>query len=141
MTDDLQIEREITLQESVAEVWPLLSSADGWQQWLVDAATIEVADGAEGDVVDGGVRRHVQVIEVDQDRGVTFRWWERDDPASVSEVCIQVVPLIDGGSRLLVVERPLVASASAGALKAAWDMRTLMLALTVMLSSCAHVRA
>lgn len=139
MTDDLQIEREILLQESADEVWPLLSSADGWQQWLVDEAHIQVADGAEGDVVDGGVVRHVQVVEVDQARGVTFRWWERDDPDAVSEVRIQVLPLLDGGSRMLVVERPLVASASASALQAAWDMRALLLALS--LSACALVRA
>ncbi|MDP2292199.1 MAG: SRPBCC family protein [Actinomycetota bacterium] len=141
MTDDLQIEREIILQESADEVWPLLSSADGWQQWLVDAATIDVADGAEGDVIDGGVVRHVQVVEVDEARRVTFRWWERDDPDSVSEVCIQVLPLLDGGSRMLVVERPLVASASASAsaLQAAWDMRALLLALS--LAACALVRA
>ncbi len=139
MTDDLQIEREIILPESADELWPLLSSADGWQQWLVDEASIHVAEGAEGDVVDGGVVRHVQVVEVDEARGVTFRWWERDDPESVSEVCIQVLPTLDGGSRLLVVERPLVASASVSALQEAWDMRALLLALS--LSSCALVRA
>ena len=132
MSDDQHIEREIDLDQPVDEVWALLATADGWRQWLVDDATIDVAVGAIGEVVDDEVRRNVRVMGVEAERSLTFQWWERDDPASASEVAIQLVDLPGGGSRVHVVERPLIASARARAAQlSVWEVRACLLALAV----------
>lgn len=124
------VEREILLEGDVAEVWPLIASAHGWQQWLVDEAMVEVAVGETGDVVDDGVTRGVRISEVDEHSSVTFQWWERDDPSSVSEVIIEVHPLLGGGSRVLIVERVMCMSVNARRGTNKWEVRALLLALT-----------
>ena len=131
MSDELHIEREITLEADLEEVWPLVASADGWQLWLVDTADVEVAEGAEGEVADDGVLRRVRVTQVG-DSQVTFRWWEYDDASSVSEVVIRVEPLQLGGSRLLISERLMVATTQA-ATGRAWDARTCVLSLQLLM--------
>ena len=130
MSDDQHIEREIDLDQPVDQVWALLATAEGWRQWLVDDVTIDVAVGAVGEVVDDEVRRNVRVMGVEAKRSLTFQWWERDDPASASEVAIHLFDLPDGGSRVHVVERPLIASAGARtAQPSVWEVRACLLAL------------
>lgn len=130
MSDDQHIEREIDLDRPVEEVWALLATAEGWQQWLVDHATIVVAKGAAGEVIDDDVRRNVRVVDVETEHSLTFQWWERDDPASASEVAIQLLDLPGGGSRVHIVERPLIASAHARAAQpSVWEVRACLLAL------------
>ena len=129
MADEMQVARELILEDDVAEVWPLLSTAEGWQQWLVDQADLDVADGAVGEVTDDGLTREVRIIEVDEQRSVTFQWWDCDDPSSASRVTIEVHPLRGGGSRMLILERPL-AGATMRATTARWEVRALLLALT-----------
>jgi hypothetical protein len=132
MADDLHIQRDTTFEDSADELWPLVGTAEGWQQWLVDTADVEIGDGAEGVVVDDGVVRHVQVTHV-LDREVAFRWWERDEPSSVSEVVIRVEPLQLGGSRLRISERLLCATDQA-AVGRAWDMRLCVLSLSLLIA-------
>ena len=129
MADELHVEREIILEDDTAEVWSLVGSSDGWQQWLVDSAALEVAEGAVGEVTDDGVTREVRVTEVDEQRSVRFQWWEREDPSSASEVTIEVQPLLGGGSRVLIVERSLSAP-TMRATSTRWEVRALLLALT-----------
>ncbi|MCY7299806.1 MAG: SRPBCC domain-containing protein [Ilumatobacteraceae bacterium] len=125
---------EILLDGEIAEVWQLVASAEGWQQWLVDAAEVEVAEGevaegAAGEVTDDGVTREVRVTEVDEQRRVMFQWWERDDSSAASEVVIELHPLLGGGSREHIVERPLGMTLSACGARS-WDVRGLLLNLT-----------
>jgi uncharacterized protein YndB with AHSA1/START domain len=133
MTDELLIERELILDGDVAEVWPLLATAEGWQQWLVDAADVAIVEGAGGKVVDDGVVRDVRFIDVEDERGLTFQWWERDDPSSASQVRIEAHPLVSGGTRVLIVERQLSGAAmkaTAREMSSNWEVRALLLALT-----------
>lgn len=136
MADEMQVERELILEGNVAEVWPLLSTPEGWQQWLVDSADVDVEEGALGEVSDDGVIRELHVTEVDEGRSVTFTWWERDDPAAASEVTISVHPLVDGGSRVHILERSL-SGATVRAAAGTWEVRALLLALT----QCTFARA
>jgi len=129
MADELQVEREILLDGESAEVWQLVASADGWQQWLVDAAAVDVTEGADGEVTDDGVTREVRITEVDERRRITFQWWELGDPSTASEVVIEVHPLLGGGSRVHIVERAMSPSISARA-STSWEVRALLLTLT-----------
>ncbi len=129
MAEELQVEREILLDGETAEVWPLVASAEGWQQWLVDAVAVEVAQGAVGEVTDDGVRRVVRVTDVEEQRSVTFQWWESDDPAAPSEVVITMYPLPEGGSRVHIVERQLGMTLRASSTRS-WEVRAMLLALT-----------
>ena len=129
MAEQLQVEREILLDGETAEVWPQVASTEGWQQWLVDDAAVEVAQGAVGEVTDDGVTREIRITEVEEQRSVTFQWWERDDPAAASEVVITMYPLPEGGSRVHIVERPLGMTLRASSTRS-WEVRALLLALT-----------
>ncbi len=129
MAEELVVEREILLDGDVADVWPLIATAEGWQQWLVDAAAVDVSADADGEVTDDGVTRDVRVTDVDEHRSVSFRWWEHDDPSAGSEVIIEVQPLLSGGCRVRIVERLTGMSMSARC-NAMWDVRALLLALT-----------
>lgn len=129
MADDLVVEREILLEGDGAEVWPLLASADGWQQWLVDVAAVEVAEGSVGEITDDGVTRLVRVTEVDEHHRLAFQWWERDDPSEVSKVSIEVLPMPGGTSLVRVTERVVGLSMKAGC-STTWEVRALLLTLT-----------
>ena len=61
MNDDVCVEREIELEGSAAELWELVATADGWRQWLVDHAAIEIEVGGVGEVVDDHARHRVLV--------------------------------------------------------------------------------
>ena len=137
MNDDVCVEREIELEGSAAELWELVATADGWRQWLVDDAAIEIEVGGVGEVVDDSVHRHVRVVQVEPERSVTFHWWEHDDPSSVSEVVIGLVGLPGGGChRVHIVERPLQPLAFARSTQQSmWEVRACLLALSV------HARA
>lgn len=140
-TGELHVERDIVLDRPVAEVWRLVGTAEGWQEWLVDQAAVEVAAGGSGTVVDGDVVRHVDVREIDHGRSLTFRWWEPDDPGAASMVSIHVHELPGGGSRLRIAERQVqpgapAAMASAGrrpvlSTWSVWEVRACLLALAL----------
>src|SRR3954454_17591164 len=88
--------RTTDLDMSVAELWRLISTAEGWCGWLVDDADIEVSAGSSGSASDAGIRREVRVNQVHERRGVDFVWWERDDPSSKSYVQLEIVELPTG---------------------------------------------
>lgn len=160
MTDDLHtgelhpgqlgIERDIVLDCPAGEVWRLVGTAEGWQEWLVDRAAVDMAEGGAGTVIDDGIVRDIDVLEVDASRSVTFRWWERDDPGSASVVSIHVHDMPGGGSRLRITERVVPGGAHATTACSArpsacstwstwstWEVRACLLALA--LHSCARV--
>ena len=123
------IERHTELDIDVTEVWPLISTADGWSSWLVDGADITVVPGAHGRVTDDGVERVVRIDSVTEGRGVGFSWWERDDPSSVSSVRLEIVEMHDGRSHLHIAEQ-FVGSTVATASRSTgvtWDVRLVSL--------------
>jgi len=135
-TDDLLIERRIELDLDADQLWELVATADGWQRWLVDGAEVDVRPGGAGVVIDGDVEREVHIATVHQGREMSFTWWERDDPASASEVSISIVPRHDGGAGLSIVERipsariRACASASSAVVESvrfAWEVRACIL--------------
>jgi uncharacterized protein YndB with AHSA1/START domain len=137
-TDDLYVERDVVIDRPADEVWRLIATAAGWQEWMVDEATVDVEAGRDGSVVDGDVVRRVVVTDVDPARSVTFRWWEHDDPASASEVSIHLDDLPAGGSRVHITERVLLPSATAFASsrsvwsgRSVWEVRACLLALAL----------
>jgi uncharacterized protein YndB with AHSA1/START domain len=114
------IERSTDLDMDVEELWQLISTAEGWRQWLVDEAEIDVSKGSEGSTSDDGVRRGVRIDRVHDRHRVDFVWWDRDEPSSRSYVQLEIVELSTGGSRLNVSERLSVSSATVSSSVDAW---------------------
>ncbi len=110
--EDLVIERITDLDLGIEELWGLISTPEGWSSWLVDEADLVVIPGSDGVATQDGARRAVHVQTVEKGRGVTFSWWDGDDPAAASFVRLDIVELPSGGSQLHISERFLGASAS-----------------------------
>lgn len=139
--EPLRVERTVDLDLPADELWRLISTANGWREWMADEATIAITAGAEGTVVDDGVERVVRIHEVLDGRAVTFHWSEPgtiDDLAVVTKSVTSVVTLAleerpGGGHRLHITEEWLGATACADCpLRAGdrWDLRTCVLCLT-----------
>jgi uncharacterized protein YndB with AHSA1/START domain len=136
--DDLTIERTADLDLSAEELWSLISTAEGWSSWLADEATITVETAAEGTATEEGVVRDVRIETVTHGRGVTFSWWDRDDPSSASEVQLQIVELPDGRSQLHIAEQFIGARSSAtmsAEAELSWDVRMVSLWLLALHST------
>ena len=100
--------RSVDLPVTADELWALVASGDGWQDWLVDEADVDVRAGAGGQVVDDGEERTVAVEEVhdgDPQRRVVFRWWTEGGAASRVTLVVAPAP-ISGGSVLHITEVP-----------------------------------
>ncbi len=135
--DDLSIERTTELELSADELWSLISTAEGWNAWLVDEAHVAVRPDAVGTATDDGVVREIRIDSVDEGRGITFSWWDRDDPSSASYVQLEIVELPDGRSQLHVAERFIGASTATMSAEAAlsWDVRMVSLWLLALHST------
>jgi uncharacterized protein YndB with AHSA1/START domain len=134
------IERSIDLDRDLDlpsdELWRLIASADGWREWLVDEADVDVREGGEGDVVDAGVRRAVRVETVQIGRQITFLW--STDDGDVARVSLQLDEH-EGRRVLRITETRLSACAEcplrAAADAARWDLRECLLCLTARATS------
>ena len=124
MSDATRITRTIETDLELDELWSLVADADGWAEWMVDGAEIDVDPGSHGTVVDDGVARDVRIDRVDPSRRVAFTWWPQSRPDQASTVELVVLPSATG-SRLLVTET--YARASAAASSVAWDVRGILL--------------
>lgn len=132
MDAPLTVQRELRLDLDADEVWALVSTREGWEQWLVDRAELSPAPGAVGEVVDDGVRRTVLVQEVVDRTRITFVWSETGAADDLSTVTLRVVDDGDGRARLLVTEEWSSPTACADCpLRAAdrWDLRACVLCL------------
>jgi hypothetical protein len=130
--EDLSIERITELDLDVDELWALISTAEGWSSWLVDDADVFVAPGATGTAVEDGVVRDVRIDTIDDRSGISFSWWDRDDPASGSFVQLAIVELPNGRSQLNITERFVGMSAAMStsmpaSIAVAWDVRLVSL--------------
>lgn len=134
--NDLSIERHTDLDIGIADLWALISTAEGWSAWLVDDAAISVAPGGRGSARYDGVERSVRIDAVSNGHRVEFSWWDDDDPTSGSHVQLEIVELDDHRSHLHITERFVGAAAStATARSIAWDVRLVSLWLMLAVQS------
>ncbi len=119
-----RIDRLVELDVDRDTLWRLISTEEGWRDWLVDDARL--VDGA-GIVVDGDIVREVLLDtrpggDLGARRAIGFTWWERDDPASVSHVLLEVEGDEDG-ARLRISEQLLGAAVRSQEARLAWEVR------------------
>ncbi|MBI4932713.1 MAG: hypothetical protein HY828_02470 [Actinobacteria bacterium] len=134
------IERTILLDDlamSSDELWRLVATAEGWREWLVDEADIDVRDGAAGDVVDDGVRRAVRIGSVLHGEQISFVW--SSDDTDLSHVTLRIQKTDDGRRALHITEVPIAACAQCPmrveAVASRWDLRECLLCLAAHASS------
>jgi uncharacterized protein YndB with AHSA1/START domain len=115
------VERSVELDAPADVVWSALTESDAIADWFGGEVTLDPVPGGEGRFAgdDGEVRR-ARVDEVEPGRRLSWRWWtEHDDDGPITAVTFELTEL-DGATRLVVTERPLLlgtrACASAGAL-------------------------
>jgi uncharacterized protein YndB with AHSA1/START domain len=133
MDAPLTIERLIDLDLSADELWALIASAEGWQQWMVDDARLPIEANGGGTVTDDGVERAVLVHEVIDRRSVTFHWSEAGRADDVSRVTLEIVETAHGRRAIKVTEQWVAPSACADCplrAEARWDLRACVLCLT-----------
>ena len=123
MADDegvVQVTRSVDVEAGADAVWEAIADPERRAAWLDD-------DDAAG--------RTVRVDEVDDGRRLVWTWWRPDgDDPDASTVEIAVRPLVDGGTRVVITETPLVAGPAAAvrasaAVPGRWDLRLLGLEL------------
>jgi uncharacterized protein YndB with AHSA1/START domain len=112
MTD--QIERELSLPGTPADLWPALTDPDWLSSWLADEVSLELWPGGEARFRVGDELREGWVEEVSpppavDEPGTRARlcfWWQADDE-SASRVSLELIAGA-GGTLLRVCEaRPL----------------------------------
>lgn len=110
---DAVVERHVDLDAPAEEVWAALTDDGALSAWFGGAVTLDPSPGGEGrfEEPDGTVRR-ARVDEAEPGRRLALRWWpEDDDDGTISTVAFELVPQ-PGGTRLVVVERPLLLGAA-----------------------------
>jgi uncharacterized protein YndB with AHSA1/START domain len=126
------------LELSADELWRLIGTAEGWSEWLVDGADLEMRDGAIGEVFDDGVRRAVRIESVRPGEGITFVW--SSDDGDVSHVTLRIDGSSDGRRVLRITEESLAACAQCPlrdeARASRWDLRECLLCLAARTTSC-----
>jgi len=117
----VDVHREIELDRSPAEVWPLVTGG----RWLGDGDELTGGPGSGAVIETDGGSRHVEIAEVDPPRRLGFRWWPAGEPFEATEVTIDLEPTRVGqGTRVTVTE-----SAPAGASGPALSARSRALAV------------
>jgi uncharacterized protein YndB with AHSA1/START domain len=126
------VTRTVDLEAGADAVWEAIADPELRATWLDDddaaRRTMRVDEVDEVDEVDD------ETGEVGEDRRLVWTWWRPDgDDPGASTVEIAVSPLVGGGTRVVVTETPLWASApvqaSATASMGRWDFRLLGLEL------------
>jgi uncharacterized protein YndB with AHSA1/START domain len=138
--DELVIERETDLAVDANRLWTLISTAEGWDSWLVDEAAVVMAPDATGTAIEDGVVREVRINSIVEGRRVGFSWWDRDDPSRVSYVQLDIVELTHGRSHLHITERFVGSTTAAtvamsSSVAVSWEMRLISLWLSIVQSA------
>jgi len=109
LNDDDAVERTVELDVPADELWRLISTPDGWSEWLADSVELTIAPDAEGTVSDAGVRKQVRIGQVDERRSISFEWWDEGSSRRSSvDLRIDHHPHDDEHpARLRIVERRL----------------------------------
>lgn len=132
----LVVRRDVDLDLDASEAWRLIATAEGWQEWMVDAADVQVSPGSGGTVEDDGVLRTVLVHEVGE-RSVRFVW--SDDDGGTSRVELALETTENGRTRIRITEEWPAAACAECPLRAAdrWDLRACLLCLRERATCCA----
>ncbi len=115
---DSGVRRELDLDVGADELWNLISTAEGWRQWLVDDIDVAVTPGQRGTATDDGRSRQVAIDTVTPGERITFTWWDQDDAGAASVVEIGIGSVANGRRRLSITERPLTSPAPHAAMGA-----------------------
>ncbi|MGX6448685.1 SRPBCC family protein, partial [Patulibacter sp. S7RM1-6] len=111
LDDVVRVER--TLDAPREDVWEQLAGPDGLEAWLVDAADLELAPGAEGEVVVDGERRRAVVEELVPGRRLGLAWCAPGGEPTLVDLVLDDAE--DGRTRVTVVETPLRTLRAVGA--------------------------
>ena len=112
--DDQAVRREATLPVDRDTAWAALCDADALATWLADEVELEIREGAEGTLRwRTGEERKAVIEEVQERRRIALRWCEPGGEPSIVELTLDDVP---GGTRLVVIELPVVSLEVVGAL-------------------------
>lgn len=121
------IRRRVELELPADELWALIGTAEGWREWLVDDADLEVAGGRSGRVTLDGAIHSVSIREVVEGERIVFEWTSGPD----DETSTVTIDLDHGAERttLEITEtRARVADADADVQPSmAWDVRIALL--------------
>ena len=103
------VSRHVDLEAQVDEVWEALVGDEERGRWMGGDTELSAEPGGRGFIVDDdGRRREVLVEQVEPGRRLSFDWWTEDDAPSHVEFVLVPIPT---GTRLTVIERPLVPGA------------------------------
>ncbi len=104
--EEYAVRREMILPVDRDTAWAALCDADELATWIADEVELEIREGAEGMLRwHTGVERHTVVEEVQESRRLSLQWCEPGGEPSIVELTLDDVP---GGTRLVVIELPLV---------------------------------
>jgi uncharacterized protein YndB with AHSA1/START domain len=97
----MDVSREITLPVDRDAAWEAVSDLD---RWLTEAGELDLLPGAEGELtLPGGETRWATIEEVAPGELLSFWWHAPDALATLVEVTL--ADAVDGGTRVVVVER------------------------------------
>jgi len=97
-----KIERELEVDAEAQEVWETVTGS----HWLADEVELDLTPGGEARFCSGEEVKTGWVEDIREPSRLTFWWGVDGEPATRVELTL--TPLIDGGTRLRVVEsRPL----------------------------------
>jgi uncharacterized protein YndB with AHSA1/START domain len=103
------VRRETVLDAPRDAVWALVADPDGLQTWLADDVDLDAIEpGATGTVTENGEERHVTIEEVEDGRRVALSWCAPGGDPSLVELTLDD-DAVDGRTRMVIVELPLVA--------------------------------
>jgi uncharacterized protein YndB with AHSA1/START domain len=129
-----EVRREIDLDAAPAAVWDALTRPELLEQWFEAEVELDARPGGWGRFVEAdGRQRTVRVDEVIEERRLALTWWADPDGGSdvPSHVEFVLTP-IEGGTRLVVTEAPVIAArASIASSSVAWAWRLELLVLTL----------
>jgi uncharacterized protein YndB with AHSA1/START domain len=121
----VEVTRAVELDVDPAEAWDLIGDGEGWAGWMVDEASVEVAPGGGGDVVDDGERRDVRIDDVVDGERVAFTWWPAGQPGSASSVELRIVTAVPATVLEIVETFPARSTVAASVATVRWSVRAL----------------
>lgn len=126
------VHRSVEIVTDPDDTWDLLVDDDERAAWFGGDTALDPTPGGDGHFTDpDGTRRTAIVESVDPGRHLSWTWWEDDDPTTPSRVEVDLSPA-PGGTRVDIVESPIVPLAHASAL-ARWSGSLLGLELRAIL--------
>jgi uncharacterized protein YndB with AHSA1/START domain len=131
MDEQREVTREVELDAGPAEVWEAISDPALLGGWLADEVEMEPVPGSPARFRSGSEEREGTVIDVEEERRLSFTWSRPGEAPTEVELTLDAVA---DRTRLVVVERAIVGPT--GLSGGAWNAR-----LTALASRAALVAA